>query len=99
MIFSFLQPAKDELNEAIAYYEAQREGLGEEFAQEIINTVQRILDHPKAWSNLSGNIRRCRTNPFPYGVVYQIRGDDILIVAIMHLHPRPGYWKDRLERL
>jgi hypothetical protein len=32
---------------------------------------------------------------FPYGVVYQILESEILVVAITHLHRRPGYWRDR----
>jgi plasmid stabilization system protein ParE len=96
MSFYFLEPARDELNEATAYYEAQRVGLGEQFAQEVQNAIQRILDYPEAWARLSKNARCCRINRFPYGVVYTTRGEDILIVAVMHLHRKPGYWKDRL---
>jgi plasmid stabilization system protein ParE len=96
MNYYFLEPAKQELEEVVAYYEQQREGLGEEFALEFKSALQRILNHPLAWTTLSKNIRRCRTNRFPYGIVYNLQGDDIVIVAVMHLHRKPGYWKDRL---
>ena len=91
------EEARDELEEATLYYEGQREGLGEEFAQEVERTVQRVLDNPEAWSKLSKTVRCCRTKRFPYGILYTIRENDILIVAVMHLHRKPGYWKDRLE--
>jgi plasmid stabilization system protein ParE len=97
MNFSFLEPAKAELEEVIAWYDQQRSGLGDEFAEEVQNTIQRILNHPRAWTSLSRNTRRCRTNRFPYGIVYAIKEDEILIVALMHLHRRPDYWKDRLS--
>src|SRR5262249_38342912 len=93
----FLEAARDELDEAAAYYEKQREGLGEQFAEEVENTLQRILHHPQVWTKLAENTRRCRTNRFPYGVVYQVRGEDIVVVAVMHLRRKPGYWKDRLD--
>jgi plasmid stabilization system protein ParE len=96
MLAIFHQEARDELEQATAHYEKQREGLGEEFAQEVERTIQRILDFPEAWSTLSSTVRRCRLDRFPYGIVYTIVGDDILIVAVMHLRRRPGYWKDRL---
>jgi hypothetical protein len=96
MKFLLLEPARNELAQAIAYYESQRAGLGEEFRLEITQAIQKILDHPTAWAPLSKSTRCCPTSRFPYGIVYNIRGEDILIVAIMHLHRKPGYWKNRL---
>jgi hypothetical protein len=28
-------------------------------------------------------------------LVYQIGNDRIAIIAVMHLHQRPGYWRER----
>ncbi len=96
MNYSFLAPAHDEFEEATSFYNRRRAGLGDEFAEEVESTIQRILDHPRAWHPLSPRTRRCRTRRFPYGVIYQIRDDQILIVAIMDLRRRPDYWKDRV---
>jgi len=93
----FLEPAKLELQKAIDYYNGQKEDLGEEFAQEVETTVQRICLLPGAWTRLSDTVRRCRTNRFPYGLVYHQKGDDIIILAVMHLRRKPGYWKERLK--
>ncbi len=35
-------------------------------------------------------------NRFPYGVVYTVRGADLVIIAVMHLRRKPGYWQGRL---
>jgi plasmid stabilization system protein ParE len=96
MEVKFLAPAQAELEEAVAYYEAQKEGLGFEFTEEVKRAIQRILQFPEAWSPISRHTRRCRTSKFPYGVIYQIRGDVLLIVAVMHLHREPRNWKSRL---
>ena len=97
MEIDFLPPAKDELTEAISYYNAQGEGLGYEFAAEMKRTLERIVQYPDAWSQLSNRTRRCRTNRFPYGVIYQIRKKTLLIVAVMHLSREPETWKSRLR--
>jgi plasmid stabilization system protein ParE len=96
MKVELLPPADTELLEAVSYYNGQSEGLGYEFAAEVKQTIGRIVRFPDAWQKLSLRARRCRTRRFPYGVIYQIRGELILIVAIMHLRRHPDTWKSRL---
>jgi plasmid stabilization system protein ParE len=94
----FLQPAERELGEAVEYYEAQEPGLGFELFEEVWAAIERIEQYPEAWQPVSPRARRCHTNRFPYGVIYQIceEEDEILIVAVAHLHRKPGYWKNRI---
>jgi plasmid stabilization system protein ParE len=94
----FLPPAKDEFLEAITYYNNQSEGLGYEFAAEVKRTLERIVQYPDAWFKLSSRTQRCRTNRFPYGVIYQVREKSLLIVAVMHLSREPKSWKLRLKK-
>jgi plasmid stabilization system protein ParE len=96
MRIEFLNPAKEELAEAIAYYNEQSEGLGYRFAAEVRRTLARIVQHPLAWPSISKRTRRCRTIGFPYGVIYQASKGGILVVAVMHLHRHPDSWKSRL---
>ncbi len=88
--------AEFELKEAIAYYNNECPGLGYEFAYEIQKVFERIAENPEAWTPLSPRSRRCMARHFPYAVVYQLRKDEILIVAIMHMHRNPKILKDRL---
>ncbi len=97
MTLEFLVPAEDEFTDTISYYNKQSEGLGFEFASEVKKTLERIVQFPEAWHNLSKRTRRCRTNRFPYGVIYQVRTEIILIAAIMHLSRDPEIWKARLK--
>lgn len=97
MNVEFLQPAEAEFVDAITYYNLQSEGLGYEFAAEVKRTLGRIIQYPDAWSPLSKRTRRCRTSRFPYGLIYQVREQTILIVAVMHLHKHPDSWKSRLK--
>ena len=96
MNVEFLSTAETELVEAVLYYNEQNEGLGDMFAVEVKHTITRILRFPDAWTRLSARTRRCCTKRFPYGLVYQVRGDTLLIVAIMHLRRHPDTWKSRL---
>jgi hypothetical protein len=93
--YSFHPDAEKELKETIVYYNECQDGLGFEFAEEIYLAIQNILSFPNAWSTLSANTRRCLTNRFPYGVIYQITDEEVFIIAVMHLNREAGYWKKR----
>jgi len=88
-----LLPAERELVAAVDYYNAERAGLGIEFAREIRLTLKRIQAHPYAWSIIDHDIRRCPTDRFPYSVLYTVTQDEILVVALMHHKRHPDYWR------
>jgi plasmid stabilization system protein ParE len=95
MSYSFHPSAEAELEEAENYYDAIDTALGNRFRAEFEASVERILGFPNAWQSLSKSIRRRRFTSFPYGVVYRVMAKEIRILAIMHLHRSPGYWKNR----
>lgn len=96
MNFTFHPEARIEFIEAIAYYETCREGLGLRFSREMYATINRVTLGPVAWPRISENTHRCLTRRFPYGVIYEIRDDDILIIAVAHLNREPFYWRGRI---
>ena len=96
MRIRFLETARIELDDAIEYYNYEVPGLGGAFLTEVLNALDRIGKYPEAWQPSSKRTRRCQIRRFPYGIMYQIRKDEILVVAIANLHRKPDYWKDRI---
>jgi plasmid stabilization system protein ParE len=99
MNVEFLDPATQEFYEAIAFYNLQRQGLGQQFAKEVEDTIERIKQNPEAWAAISSSkrVRRCLTNRFPYAIIYQIRQGALLIVAVWHQRRRPQTWQQRVS--
>ena len=97
--FRFLTEARDELFAAADYYEHQRTGLGREFQAEVERGIELMRQNPRGWGQFAHRTRRFLTHRFPYAIVYQVKSDHILIIAVMHLHRRPGYWRDRVVDL
>ena len=95
MKWAFHPEAETEFHEAIDYYEECEAGLGADFAIEVHTAIQNILTYPEAWPTQEGDIRRCLTSRFPFGVLYSIETEGIFSLAVMHLHRDPDYWKHR----
>jgi plasmid stabilization system protein ParE len=89
-----LEAARADLRGAVRYYNAQRPGLGTQFRREFSAAAARIKSLPLAWQPLSERTRRLRLARFPFGVVYQMREDEILIVAVSDLRQRPVSWEE-----
>jgi plasmid stabilization system protein ParE len=92
--FRFSAEARDELRAACRYYEVCRTGLGDEFGHEVTRAIRRICRNATVGSPYAGE-KVLRMHRFPYGVVYRLIDDQVLILAIAHLRRRPGYWKGR----
>lgn len=97
MSVRLLETAEAKLDDAISWYAQQAPGLGDAWLAEALRAFDLIQHYPDAWDPLTASARRCRLRQFPYGVIYTRIDDDILILAIAHLHHRPGYWQDRLK--
>ena len=98
MNLRLLEPARQELDDAIAYYNAQVADLGDSFLIEALKVFDLIKQHPCAWHPLGDGIRWCRLNRFPYTITYSCDEPEILVLAIAHMHRKPRYWAERLKR-
>jgi len=93
----FLEVAQRELDDAVAYYNAESPGLGDALVLEVVAAIERIRRFPRAWHPLGAEVRRCRLRRFPYGLIYSEDSGGILVLAVAHTHREPDYWRDRLR--
>ncbi len=98
---SLLDGARREMRRAAAYYEHEREGLGDRFLDEVAAVRTRIAAHPERYQPwpTAPDYRQAIVDVFPFVVFYRI--DEVrravVVVAISHTRREPGYWKARLE--
>jgi toxin ParE1/3/4 len=67
-----LASAERDLEQAFDYYDAAKQGLGDDFLIEFRSAVDRILTHPAAWQRMNETYRRCTLHRFPYGIMYRV---------------------------
>jgi len=91
----FHPEADSEMVDAAVWYESQQKGLGKRFVTAVQDAFNRIQLNPELYTLVEGDVRRCPTKTFPFGVLFRIKPDLIVIMAVMHLHRDPNYWKIR----
>lgn len=96
MKFEFHPEALEEYKNAARYYEECQPRLGHRFIASVEQAILHIVEKPEQWKILEQDVRRYLTRVFPYAVLYTIEPDYILIIAVMHCHREPGYWKNRI---
>ncbi len=97
MKYAFHPEALADFEAAIAYYAERDPVVARRFISAVEDAVDRIVDSPTRWRILDEDVRRCLTRVFPYGVLYSIEQDSVLILAVMHCSRAPGYWKTRRD--
>jgi toxin ParE1/3/4 len=92
-----LHPEADaELRSAVAYYEAQRPGLGLDLQAEVEAALRRIQLNPLLFPPTGRPpLRKCVLRRFPYTIIFAERRDRIWVSAIAHQKRKPGYWSHR----
>ena len=102
MTLQIQRAARIEAKQAAAWYEEKRAGLGQEFMDELEAVYARIEEHPHRPLRIhiqgydqfefhQTNLRR-----FPYKVIYEVIGEDVVVLAVSHMRRKPNYWVDRV---
>ena len=65
MKICFIPPSDQELEDAMDYYDTQTPGLGNEFYQMVMKTVERIQKFPHSWRKVGNDTHRINISRFP----------------------------------
>lgn len=95
MRYAFHPEALTEYAEAVQYYLEQRAEIAQAFIDAVEDAIYRLRESPTRYVAIDEDVRRCMTRRFPYGILYTIEPDYILILAVMHCSREPEYWKNR----
>ncbi len=90
-----VQLAEQEMLDAAAYYELQVPGLGQDFLAKIASAVADIAESPERWPIVRLHVRRRLVHRFPYGLLYRVAPQEVVVLAVAHLHRHASYWVRR----
>lgn len=91
----FLQEARDEFLEEIAYYEDRQKGLGDRFREAVEAATALASAHPRLGSPWRLRTRRVFPKGFKFSVVYRVEPTELVVFAVAHFSRRSTYWRGR----
>lgn len=88
--------AEQDLDEAYAWYEDRRTGLGEEFLTCVDACIQGIRRVPEMHAQVFASYRRALVRRFPYAVFYEYSAGTVTVYCVFHTSRDPDRWLQRL---
>jgi plasmid stabilization system protein ParE len=92
----FRSEVSQELDEIYSWYESQQLGLGDNFLEEIEETLERICQMPESYPAVYRDIRRAVVRRFPYTIYYRLVSSRLIVTAVFHGHRNPKAWQTRI---
>jgi len=87
--------AQRDIEQAAAWYEEQRPGLGDDFLGEVEAVFENVAAHPTGYPELYRATRRAVLRRFPFCVYYRLLDEVVVVVAVLHGSRHPLRWMVR----
>ncbi len=98
MTVSIQPSALADLRRGFRFYEKQEEGLGSYF----LDTLYSDIDSLRLYAGIHpfhfGKFLRLLSKRFPFAVYYEMRGDNVLVRAVLDLRRNPDWIVETLEK-
>jgi toxin ParE1/3/4 len=96
MRVKFHPEARADLREGKAFYRSRSPLAAVAFAHQIDAALERIAEAPLRYpAGEYGTREHVLPARFPYTVVYRVRDNVAIVVAVAHHSREPGYWHHR----
>ena len=89
--------AVEDIAEAVAWYDSQRLGLGDELTEEIIKATRRAQEAPDLFPVLRprDGMRRVLIERFPYRGFFTVAEEALYVHAVLHGARHDSRWQRR----
>ena len=96
MVIRFTPEADAELTEARRWYSHKRQDLDLEFMQCIDDALSRVIGNPHVNPIVYRTLRRAVIRRFPFAIFFDVREDEIQVIAVFHSRRDPEGWQSRV---
>ena len=79
-----------DLEDAIGYYEMRVKGLGKRMETDFWKSIDLIRSTPLGYRIYHKQLRQKMLEKFPYGIIYEVLNDNIVVFKVSHLKTKPN---------
>ena len=87
--------AEDDARQAFLWYAERSPVAASDFQQLITRAAEDLAETALVWPEREPGIRIRVLDRYPYTLMYRVKGDEVLIIAVAHQKRKPGYWRGR----
>jgi plasmid stabilization system protein ParE len=87
--------ARLEMDDAMGWYQKQKEGLEAEFKDAVDQLLERIAAAPLRFGPVRGEIRRALLRRFPYAIHFVPEPNAVIVLAVFHTKRDPCHLEGR----
>jgi plasmid stabilization system protein ParE len=87
--------ARDDIDDARAWYEVQQTGRGDAFLDEVRDQLTVIEQNPHQYGLVSRKVRAAPLPASKYIIYYRIETNQVVVTAVMHASANPRNWQRR----
>lgn len=96
--FVILAEAEAQVSEAAIWYEQRNKASATKFVSAFRPALEKISDNPFLYQTIDNEIRRAPVAGFPYGLLYAVLDEEIIVLSCFHGRRNPERWRERLKR-
>ncbi len=87
--------AERDLADALAWYDGIARDLGDQFDAEIRRAFTFVRENPFLYQKVLHDKRRIKLPTFPYVIIYAIKSETVVVMAVFHTSRAPNLWQLR----
>ncbi|MCF8277979.1 MAG: type II toxin-antitoxin system RelE/ParE family toxin [Flavobacteriales bacterium] len=85
----FSEEAKKDVLDIFAWYEDIKTGLGKRFKKQLTISTAHLRKEPHTIQIKYADVRIIFLKIFPYGIHFQIVGNEVFVIAVLHTSRKP----------
>lgn len=93
----YVEEAREEFLHEVEYFATVSPRLGKRFDEAVQKAEALAADFADAGFPYKYGTRRLFPGKFKFSIVYVIRNDEVVILAVAPFRRKPGYWRSRIN--